>query len=187
MVADLDLRRHDVGELRHRQRAERDQAGDRDDHGDDERQPRPADEDRGDGHDGLPARHRRRAPAPRSAPRSCPRRTRCWPWMMTFSPAFRPSLDGQQPVAGGADLDAALLDHVLVVDRRRRRSRSGRARPRLRRSPRPSARFSVSSTTRTVWPSVSVSFLLSNTARTIWPSVLGSTVTSRKSSLPFSG
>ena len=43
-----DLRRHDVGELRHRDRDDRDDAGQRDDDRDDEGEPRPVDEDGGD-------------------------------------------------------------------------------------------------------------------------------------------
>jgi hypothetical protein len=44
----LDLRRHDVGELRHRDAQDREQPGERHQDGDDDRQPRPVDEDTGD-------------------------------------------------------------------------------------------------------------------------------------------
>ena len=48
------------------------------------------------------------------------------------------------------------------------------------------AGFFSSSTTRKVWPSVSVPSLFSKTARTIWLSVRESAVTSMKSRVPFS-
>ena len=64
------LRRDDVGELRHRKRRYRDQAGDRDDRRDDEGKARTANEDRGNGHRSGATAGRREVPA--RALRSCP-------------------------------------------------------------------------------------------------------------------
>ena len=93
---------------------ERDHAGDRDDDRDDDRQPRAVDEDRGD-HRGV----RSRQPAGDGA--SCgatviPARMRCCPWTTTRSPGFHPLLDDGEPLAVGAEPDAALLDLVVLAD-----------------------------------------------------------------------
>ena len=69
---------------------------------------------------------RRARPAPSLGATVMPARTRCWPWMMTLSPAFSPSSTASRPSRAVPSLDPPLLDHVLVVDRRRRRRRPGR-------------------------------------------------------------
>ena len=112
---DADLRRHDVGELRHRQGGDGEQAGDGDDRRDDEGQPRPADEQRRDGHG-----------------RYClawAGRCRCHGRRHRHAVAdallaldddllagLQPVGHDQLAVAHDAGLDAAQLHHVLVVD-----------------------------------------------------------------------
>ncbi len=63
-----DLRRHDVRELRHRDRRDREQAGEGDDDRDDKGQPRPVDEDIGD----HLSRRRPAAPFPARSGRAAP-------------------------------------------------------------------------------------------------------------------
>ena len=68
----LDLRRHDVRELGHRDRAHRDQPGKRDDDRDDDREARPIDED-GRDHPFRPRRPGPDRPPFQDAPVGCPR------------------------------------------------------------------------------------------------------------------
>ena len=83
---DRDLRRNDVGILRERDRIERQQAGDRGDDGDDDRKPRPVDEDRGE-HRLQP---RLSACGSGVACTGTPGRTACRPSTMTCSPPESP-------------------------------------------------------------------------------------------------
>ncbi len=73
--ADLNVRRHDIRELRHGNAGERDRTGDGDDDGDDDGEPRAADEDGGDHRDALRLRS---ATATRWRPGSAQRRSRRW-------------------------------------------------------------------------------------------------------------
>ena len=88
------------------------QPGQRDDDRDDEGEPRPVDEDRGD--------HALEPPACRgnaaSLSTTWPGRTFCMPSTMTRSPSFSPSSMTTSVSSLRAGLDAALLDLVLAVD-----------------------------------------------------------------------
>ena len=77
-----DLRRHDVRELGDRNRRNGDDAGQRDDDGDDEGEPRPVDEDAGE--------HPFQFPGTTVAATTCPGCTFWMPSTMTSSPSLRP-------------------------------------------------------------------------------------------------
>ena len=89
----LHLRRHDVGQLRDRDASHRKQAGERDDHRDDDRQPWAVDKERRD-HGFAPASGAGGdivgAGLAGSADTAWPGRTRCKPSLITSSPSFNP-------------------------------------------------------------------------------------------------
>ena len=185
---DLDLRRHDVGVLRERDREDRDQAGERDHDRDDEREPRPLDEDVGDHGSAFRWLARalgggRAAGCASVAATIMPGRTFWMPSTITRSPSFRPS---RPPPARPRHRRAStrLRLHLVVaadhqhvgaglVDLERRPA-----------APRALLGLPRSTLTPTNWPSTRMRSGLGSSARTVTVSVPGSTWTSRKFSVP---
>ena len=125
--SDLDARRHDIGKLRDGNAQNRNQAGDRDDHRDDDGEPRPANEDRRDHCRAVGAEAGCGAPAaPTSVCASAagpgatgwPGRTRWMPSTITdFALAEAARHDRQRRRRRGcAQIDAPLLRLVVFAD-----------------------------------------------------------------------
>ena len=170
------LRRHDVRDTARSGSPTARAARDGGDDGDDDRQPRPVDEDRRE-HRSAPVRGRRRDGACQNGRRRAAGVSR--PCTITCSPPFRPLVDDRVGAALAAQLQRAAPPpcrprrrrHRCPADRRSARFAGPAPSPPASRPP---------PTTRTSWPSISRSSGLGMVARTSTVSVARSTFTSTK-------